>query len=104
MVGTEKGALLRFHPSTGRQKSGLHPTHAQRVNDLVFSRNGQRLYSVAHDLMVWNMPSGKLRGRHLSGETRLLSVGPRESGRWVGVVSADGKVRVYPTHAIPKKR
>lgn len=89
--------LKAEQPADAPNILGAHPS---TVNNLVFSQDGQRMYSAGSDSTVreWNFPSGNLPSseRVFYGHTgSVLSLALTPDERWLISGSADSTIRLW---------
>jgi tetratricopeptide (TPR) repeat protein len=102
-LGTAQGMIRTYDLRTGRPTSATYRGHSGQVNALVFSPDGQRLFSASFDwsAKVWDTTSGlevlALRG-HIHERTPL---GLSRDGQLLGLWGVDLRFKLWSAEDAP---
>lgn len=101
-VDGQNGKASLVDPATGKKLRDLTPGHLNGATDVLFSPDGQYLYSSGRDttVRVWRVADGKLvkeLGRPRGGQFKdwIHAVAVTPDGRWLAAADMAGQVQIY---------
>ncbi|MCB9251694.1 MAG: WD40 repeat domain-containing protein [Flavobacteriales bacterium] len=97
---SDNTGIIKNYDVAGRLISSLEG-HTDQVNDIVLSRNNQKLYSASSDktIKIWNVLNGKLDGTLVGHDWKVISLAISNNGKFLVSGSNDGSIKVWDLDA-----